>query len=45
MMRWDILELHLKNKKRGNATSTPVVTLVTGPKAWLQPQGEKFMET
>jgi hypothetical protein len=26
------------------ATPTPVVT-VTGPKAWIQSQGENFMET
>ena len=28
-----------------SATSIPVVTHVTGPKAWTQFQGEKFTET
>jgi uncharacterized membrane protein len=34
MTRRDILELRLKNKKGGNATSTPVVTHVTGLETW-----------
>jgi hypothetical protein len=28
-----------------SATSTPVVNPVTGPKAWMESQGEKFKKT
>ena len=31
-------------KSLHSATSTPVVTRVTSPKAWTQSQGEKFTE-
>ena len=45
---WKILGLLQKMAGSGSissATSTPVVNPVTGPKAWMESQGEKFKKT